>query len=64
MQIVYNKSKNIDKTKDYTCHTCKNQFNWVAGESCWFGSMKMMDELSDKIKYFCSEKCSRIITKK
>ena len=51
----------LDKTI-YKCSVCRKLFNWNE-QSSWYGSDKDMEEHSEKIEYFCSDKCKDLSKK-
>lgn len=59
MKVTHNIEKSgLDRTKKiYTCSNCDKLFNWN-NESSWYGSDKEFEETPDRIKYYCSNKCS------
>jgi len=59
MKVVFNITKeDLDSSKKvYQCNICGKLFNWNK-ESSWYGSDYDSENNPDKIKYFCSDKCS------
>lgn len=56
--VVNNASKDFVKGKTvYYCHVCSIRFNWSKNSS-WYGSLKEIEEHSELIKYYCSDKCA------
>jgi len=64
MEISFSKKRmglDLDKTI-YECSVCRKLFNWNE-QSSWYGSDKDMEEHSEKIEYFCSDKCKDLSKK-
>jgi hypothetical protein len=48
----------------YTCSVCGSRFEWVQGESSWYGSWKDLENGNwKKIKFACSHACKETLTK-